>query len=169
MTAGLAIAVVSIAPTARRRFFWAVWWSAQPTRRPLTKPDASSGGARTREEALSAAERAAARPLSEIDPVWARAWKRTLRGEPPFTPVEEALLDGKPREPRPRAPQPESIWTILGIPESSTAAEVKRAYKARALVTHPDRGGDVDAFRAVQRAYEAALARAARPKRRAPA
>lgn len=166
MSAGLAIAVVSVTPTARRRFFWAVWWSAQPARRPLTKPDASSGGARTHEEALAQAERAAARPLAEIDPVWARAWKRTLRGDPPFTPAEEDALDGKPREARPRAPQPESIWTILGIPEGSTAVEVKRAYRGRALVTHPDRGGDADAFRAVQRAYEAALVRAARPKRR---
>lgn len=167
MRAGLAIAVVSITSTARRRFFWAVWWSSAPTRKPLTKPDASSGGARSKEEALASAEHAAGRPLAEIDPVWARAWKRTLRGEPPFTPIEEAILDGRP--PRPRAPTPAnapSIWSVLEIAEGATLAEIKRAYRARSLVTHPDRGGDADAFRAVQRAYEEAIERRARPKAR---
>lgn len=168
MPAGLAIAVVSITPTARRRFFWAVWWSGAPTRKPLSKPDASSGGARSKEEALASAERAAGRPLTEIDPVWARAWKRTLRGEPPFTPIEEAILEGRP--PPPRSTQADanarSIWSVLEVPEGATLAEIKRAYRARALATHPDRGGDADAFRAVQRAYEEAITRRARPKPR---
>lgn len=166
MSTSLTTAVVSITPTQRRRFFWAAWWSAPPERRPLTHPDASNGGARSREEALAAAERAAQRPLSEIDPVWARAWKRTLRGEPPFTPIEEARLDGKPLPPRAVAPEIASIWGTLGLAPDATVAAIKRAYRARALATHPDTGGDAEAFRAVQRAYEEALTRRAKPKRR---
>lgn len=166
---GLAIAFVSVTPTARRRHFWAVWWSGEPQRRPLTKPDASGGGARSLDEALREAERASGRPLKEIDPVWARAWKRTLRGEPAFTPMEEARLDGKPPPPRKTdgASNALSIWAILDVAEGATPTEIKRAYRAKALLTHPDRGGDPDAFRAVQRAFEEALARQ-RPRRRAP-
>lgn len=72
--------VCSIAPTKRRRFLWAAWWTGAPARDPFRKPDASSGGARTREEARLEAERAAGRSLVEIEPRWARAWARVLLG-----------------------------------------------------------------------------------------
>ncbi|MDQ3371023.1 MAG: hypothetical protein M3680_36860, partial [Myxococcota bacterium] len=79
----LATAVCSITPTQRRRYFWAAWWTGAPQETPFRRPDASGGGARTIEEALRAAERVATRHLVIVEPYWARAWNRVLRGEPP--------------------------------------------------------------------------------------
>jgi hypothetical protein len=76
---GLFAAVVSIAPTRRRRFLWAAWWTAAPSREPFRKPDASAGGARTREEALRQAEAAAGRTLVETSGLWARRWRGAAR------------------------------------------------------------------------------------------
>ncbi|HTN92474.1 MAG TPA: hypothetical protein VL242_52765, partial [Sorangium sp.] len=73
--------VYAVTPTRRRRFLWAAWWTAEPAREPFRPPDASQGGARTVEEARAQAERAAGRPLVEIEPAWATAWTRILRGE----------------------------------------------------------------------------------------
>ena len=49
----------------------------------------------------------------------------------------------------------------------ATADDLKRAFRQRALVTHPDRGGDAEAFRQVQRAFKEAQRRFAsrRPTR----
>ena len=47
---------------------------------------------------------------------------------------------------------------VLGVPTSATAEDIKRAYRARLLATHPDRGGKreeaeavIVAFRQLQR------------------
>lgn len=157
-------AAVSIAPTKRKRFLWAAWWTGPPTRIPFRKPDAHEGGARTREEARAAAELHAGRTLIDLPPAWARAWMRVLAGQKPWFEVE-----GRPAragdEPQARAPAPApaptpNAATILGVERDATLADIKRAYRARALETHPDRGGDPDRFRAVQRAYEQLSTRA---------
>jgi len=154
----LSTAVCSIAPTQRRRFFWAAWWSGAPRHAPFRKPDAANGGARTREAALREAELHAGRHLVLIEPYWAHAWNRVLRGESPPPPP-------KPRNQRPeRAPRPESAWSLLGLEQGATLTELKRAFRARALETHPDRGGDAAQFRAVQRAYERLVAQLERKK-----
>ena len=159
--------VCSIAPTKRRRFLWAAWFHGPPTRVPFRKPDASSGGARTREEALAEAEKAAGARLVEIDASWARAWARVLRGEPAFLDKDEAP---RAAPQRPKAEGPRSVWEVLGLAPDASPEDVKRAYRKKALLTHPDHGGDEAAFREVQRAYEVAYERrsrdAARPKRR---
>lgn len=160
----LSIAVVSITRTQRGRFFWAAWWTGAPAATPFRKPDAAGGGARSHEDALRDAERVCGRSLTETDPRWARAWKRTLRGMPPFTPVEQRA-DRAPRAPAPPAtPGTPSWWSVLGVEPGATPAEVKVAFRRRALQTHPDHGGDPAAFRAVRAAYERALRR--RAKRR---
>ena len=149
----LSTAVVSISATARGRFFWAAWWTAAPNYAPFRKPDASNGGARTREAALVEAERVARRHLSIIEDYWARAFNRTLRGEAPPAPP-------KPRPKRERrAADPASSWALLGLAPGAPVADIKRAYRQRALETHPDRGGDPASFRALTRAYEKLLAR----------
>jgi hypothetical protein len=164
--------VCSDTPTRRRRFLWAAWWSGPPTREPFRRPDASSGGARTREDAHRQAERACGAPLVPIDGTWARAWARVLRGEAAFPSATgaEERVGGDGPAPTAGDAGPASVWATLGVPHSATEEEVKRAYRQRALETHPDRGGDAAAFRAVQRAYEVASARKAkaarRPKRR---
>lgn len=162
--AGLFAPQCSITRTQRRRFFWAAWWSAAPSREPFRKPDAASGGARTRDEALRAAERAAGRALVEIDGSWARAWARVVAGKPPWPPAREAH-DTAPRAAAASAHRP-SAWAILGLDPRATVAEIKAAFRKRALETHPDRGGDARAFDEVKRAYDHALAlRAKRTKK----
>ncbi|CAE7304579.1 dnaJ [Symbiodinium natans] len=46
---------------------------------------------------------------------------------------------------------------VLQIQPGSNEEDVKAAYKRRALETHPDKGGDVEEFRAVRKAYEQLL------------
>jgi hypothetical protein len=167
--------VCSIAPTQRRRFFWAAWWTDAPSERPFRKPDASNGGARTLEAALAEAEAVTGRTLVTIEPRWARAWMRVLRGQPPWTPREEELMRGGP-DARARASKKPSRamgeeratpWTVLGLAPGATEEEIRRAHRRRALETHPDRGGDPEVFRAVQRAYERLLEKArAAPRRK---
>jgi hypothetical protein len=160
--------VCSIAPTKRRRFLWAAWWSGPPAREPFRKPDASSGGARTREEARREAERAAGRPLVEIEGRWARAWSRVLLGEKPW-PARAADATDEAETARvesSRAPAPRSAWAVLGVEPRASAADIKKAFRKRALETHPDRGGSDEAFRSVKKAYEQALAKSAKPARK---
>lgn len=156
----LASAVVSITATARGRFFWAAWWTGAPSYAPFRRPDASNGGARTFEEALAEAERVAGRHLSPVEPYWARAFNRTLRGEaPPPPPVRKT-----PRA-EPKA-APVSAWERLGLVPGASPREIKRAYRVKALEVHPDRGGSDEAFRDITRAYEKLLARPERSRRR---
>jgi hypothetical protein len=155
MSSALFAPVCAIAPTRRRRFLWAAWWTGAPSRKPFRKPDAFAGGARTRAEAQAAAERAANCKLTEIESSWARAWSNILIGKEPWPSASTGDEAPKARS----ATNATSIWQTLGLEPAATLAEIKQAYRARALQTHPDRGGNAEAFRAVQSAYEAALKR----------
>lgn len=159
----LASAVVSITTTARGRFLWAAWWTGAPHHSPFRKPDASHGGARSWQEALAEAERTTGRTLTVIDGYWARAFNRTLRGQAPPPPPSERRAS-RAVEPREEKARPLSSWQILGVEKGATLAEIKRAYKQRALLVHPDQGGDADAFRALTRAYERLTSRTTRPR-----
>jgi hypothetical protein len=153
----LSSAVCSITATARRRFFWAAWWTGSPSYAPFRQPDACNGGAQSEREALAEAERVAQRHLVLIEPYWARAWKMKLRGQlPPPPPAPRTHAQERPVRAAAAAP---SAWSVLGLAPGASLAEVKRAYRQRALETHPDRGGDATQFRAVQRAYEKLSAR----------
>ncbi|AUX39197.1 uncharacterized protein SOCE26_005790 [Sorangium cellulosum] len=167
--------VYAVTPTRRRRFLWAAWWTGEPAREPFRPPDASQGGARTAEEARAQAERAAGRPLVEIEPAWATAWARVLRGEPPW-PRPRARREA-PAEPPPPGPprgasaRPSSArgvspFVVLGLPDAAGVAEVRRAFRRLALATHPDRGGDAAEFMRVKWAHDEAMSRLARPRRR---
>lgn len=154
----------SITKTKRRRFLWAAWWSAPPQHAPFRKPDACGGGASTHAEALAEAERQANMRLGQLDPLWARAWNRVLRGEPPW-PGEAS------REPR-RRPQDaggeaaRSVWEILGVTRDASLDELRAAYRRKVLETHPDQGGDAEELKRVLRAYEEAERRLRRPRPR---
>ena len=151
---------------------WVAWWTAPPAREPFRKPDAFSGGARSHEEALAQARRAAGVPLVEVEPHWARAWTRVLLGRPPWGVRREGTAGSAAHGPSSgratRAPtdgataSTTSIWETLGITARATSVELKRAFRERALATHPDRGGDAEAFRQVQRAFKEAQRRIAR-------
>ena len=151
---------------------WVAWWTAPPAREPFCKPDAFSGGARSHDEALAQARLAAGLPLVEIEPHWARAWTRVLLGRPPWGVRAEGAASGSAQEPssarstrattNAAGASTTSIWETLGITARATADELKRAFRQRALATHPDRGGDAEAFRQVQRAFKEAQRRIAR-------
>jgi len=151
----LASAVCSITATQRRRYFWAAWWTGAPREAPFRAPDASNGGAATLEAALADAEARAGRYLVLIEPYWARAWNRVLRGE-------RAPRRPAPRAARPIRATPRSAWEVLGLTAGASLADVKTAFRLRALATHPDHGGDADAFRALHQAYERLVAKLTR-------
>ena len=165
MTA-LLTGVVSITPTQRGRYFWAAWWTGPPTRTPFRKPDASNGGALSTEAARREAETVAARALVAIDWRWAHGWNRILRGQPPFTQRDVAALEGPPVTPRRKIATTASVWSVLGVDRTATPAEIKRAFRKRALETHPDHGGDASEFRTVRAAYDTAIERRSRPARK---
>jgi hypothetical protein len=48
-------------------------------------------------------------------------------------------------------------WTVMGLSRTATKAEIVNAYRALAKVHHPDVGGDVEQFKRLRAAYEAAL------------
>lgn len=155
--------VCSITTTQRRRFFWAAWWTKPPARAPFVKPDASDGGAPSREVALAAAEARAGTRLVLVDAGWAKAWMRVLRGQAPWP--SSSSVPGRAVERR-SEDAPASIYDVLGVPRSATLAELKAAFRARALTAHPDHGGSDEAFRALVRAFREAEKRAKRPRPR---
>jgi hypothetical protein len=162
--------VCSITMTKRRRFFWAAWWSGPPVHVPFRTPDAEGGGAATHDEARAAAESRAGRSLVVVDPLWARAWIRVLRGEPVWpSRASREPASSKPGAPRSSSTASEesvSIWELLDLPRTATLAELKAAYRRRVLETHPDHGGSDAEFRRLHAAYEEAQRRLRRPRRR---
>ena len=152
--AALSRGVFALARTKRKRFLWCAWWTGEPTPKPFRPPDAWGGGAYTREEAQALAERAAARPLTPIDDHWAGAWKRMIAGLDPFP----------KRVPSRRSEAAASIdpYGVLGMTSAATLAEVRLAFRKKALEHHPDQGGDTESFLAARRAYEAIVKRRAR-------
>lgn len=51
-----------------------------------------------------------------------------------------------------------SVYETLGVSESSTDAEIKKAYRSLAMQLHPDKGGDKELFQQLTEAYEKILA-----------
>lgn len=45
-------------------------------------------------------------------------------------------------------------WEILGIPKDSEWKDIRAAFLKKARRLHPDKGGDIDAFKELQSAYE---------------
>jgi hypothetical protein len=139
--------VCSVTRTKRRRFLWCAWWTGEPSEAPFRPPDAWSGGARTEEEARALADVAAGMPLVLVEGRWAGAWVRVRAGLPPFVDrVGGAALAASPRAVDPH--------TLLGVPPGASLAEVKAAFRRKALEHHPDRGGEPAAFIALKRAYD---------------
>lgn len=54
------------------------------------------------------------------------------------------------------SPTGEQWWAILGVKSNAPRQEIDAAYRMLRSKHHPDKGGDVDQFQRVQRAYESA-------------
>jgi DnaJ-class molecular chaperone len=50
-----------------------------------------------------------------------------------------------------------SPWDVLGLPPGASPEEIKKAYKTLAKKHHPDKGGDPEEFKRINKAYEEAL------------
>ena len=66
---------------------------------------------------------------------------REFRGQPPL------------ETPPPSRSDLDVSYRLLGISPSATMDEVERAYRKKAKLHHPDLGGDADAMRALNEAY----------------
>ena len=45
-------------------------------------------------------------------------------------------------------------YSVLGLKRSASDEDIKQAFREKALITHPDKGGDPEEFRKVREAYE---------------
>ena len=45
-------------------------------------------------------------------------------------------------------------YELLGVEKNASEAEIKKAYRKKALKEHPDKGGDPDKFKEITAAYE---------------
>lgn len=70
-------------------------------------------------------------------------------------PFEGAEFGG-PRGPRgpKKDVDTEAFYKLLEIPKTATQGEVKKAYFKLARTCHPDKGGDEEKFKQIQKAYE---------------
>jgi len=46
-----------------------------------------------------------------------------------------------------------SDFDILGVEESASKEEIRRAFRKKAMEVHPDKGGDADEFQKLNQAY----------------
>ncbi len=69
--------------------------------------------------------------------------------------VSEAVF-GRPKvaAPPPSRADVELCYRLLGLSSSASWDEIQSAYRRKAKVHHPDHGGDEDAMRALNEAYQ---------------
>ena len=45
-------------------------------------------------------------------------------------------------------------YALIGVPKTASTAQIRDAYKEKAMMNHPDRGGDVAMWGQLQKAYD---------------
>ena len=48
----------------------------------------------------------------------------------------------------------ENLYKILGLPDFAPMEEIKKAYRRLVMKYHPDRGGDLEAMKKINAAYQ---------------
>jgi DnaJ-class molecular chaperone len=48
----------------------------------------------------------------------------------------------------------ETFYDILGVNDTATQDEIKKAYRKKAIESHPDKGGNEDTFKKISEAYD---------------
>ena len=48
----------------------------------------------------------------------------------------------------------ENFYQILDVPETASQEEIKKAYRKKAVESHPDKGGDEEMFKKISEAYD---------------
>merc|ERR1740138_1640374 len=56
-------------------------------------------------------------------------------------------------------------YRIIGVRKDASRSEVRRAFYKKALLLHPDKGGDKAAFQELQMAYDEVLAELEKPRK----
>jgi hypothetical protein len=74
-------------------------------------------------------------------------WPTVLRA------LRELRGEQVPEPPRKTKQDVEVCYRLLGLSPSAKWEDIERAYRAKAKIHHPDRGGDEDAMRALNEAY----------------
>ena len=88
---------------------------------------------------------------------WAGVWPMVIRS---LRELRGERVDPQPytaSSATPPSVSPDGLdlsFKLLGISPSSPWPEIERAYRAKAKIHHPDRGGDDDTMRALNDAYE---------------
>lgn len=77
----------------------------------------------------------------------AHAWTDAARPPPPLN-----LGSDRPPDMPPRPAT--DYYAVLGVAQGCSQDDLKRAHRLHALKHHPDKGGDPDAFQAINEAYE---------------
>lgn len=77
---------------------------------------------------------------------WTGLWPVVIRG------LRE-LRGEHVEEPRPSKSDLELSYRLMGVSPTAPLEEIERAYRRKAKVHHPDLGGDEDAMRALNEAY----------------
>ena len=47
----------------------------------------------------------------------------------------------------------QDLYNVLGVAANATKSEIKKAFKSKAMQLHPDRGGDSDEFKIIEKAH----------------
>jgi len=50
-------------------------------------------------------------------------------------------------------PTADDLYAVLGVDKTASPKEIREAYQRQAMEHHPDRGGDAELFKLIQRAY----------------
>ena len=45
-------------------------------------------------------------------------------------------------------------YEVLGVAQNSNQSEIRKAYRRKVLISHPDAGGTIEDFYTLQKAYE---------------